>query len=440
MPKASRRLHSATVSRLKALLSLTENFSRATLANAGATSAKWKTIVAGWGVSAGKGTSSAIGALISTTFASADAVIKTKNAKPGVGPAFWVTDSGNWWAVTYNVTNICQTCTACGSYNSCSYCSSYTNGQSASCGCASYTSTTCCNGYGTCTQCSSYGTGSCCQYYGTCYSCIEYTATQCCNSYYTCYVCNSYAASTCCSSYSPYTCCTSSYVFYGYSCCSAYGYSYKAGGVICTSYYFCATYVCQSYGTCYSCSGYTTCYSCTGYSASSCCNSYYTCYVCTASTPYSCCTGYQSCTVCTGYTDVTCCNSYTPCTVCSQYNTCTYCSGYTYGANATCGCASYYSYSCNCADNHKIDLVKKESGAESVVSSTANSTTAISGIKVTTSGNSVTAQAYSDTNFTNQVGSNITGTNTGQKPKEHGIISRGSNNNQGYTIDEVQVN
>ena len=75
-----------------------------------------------------------------------------------------------------------------------------------------------------------------------------------------------------------------------------------------------------------------------------------------------------------------------------------------------------------------------------VISSTTNSTTAITGIKVTTSGNNITAQAYSDTNFTNQVGSNLTSTNTGQKPKEHGIISRASNNNQGYTIDEVQVN
>ena len=152
------------------------------------------------------------------------------------------------------------------------------------------------------------------------------------------------------------------------------------------------------------------------------------------------CSTYGTCTTCASYYTYTCCNSYVSCTVCGAYNQCTYCNGYSYGASASCGCASYYTYSCNCADNHKIDLVKKEAGSESVVSSTTNSTTAITGIKVTTSGNSVTAQAYSDTNFTNQVGSNISGTNTGQKPKEHGIISRSSNNNQGYTIDEIQVN
>jgi hypothetical protein len=84
--------------------------------------------------------------------------------------------------------------------------------------------------------------------------------------------------------------------------------------------------------------------------------------------------------------------------------------------------------------------VSKINGTESVISSTANSTTNIAGIKVTTSGNNVTAKAYSDTDFTNQVGSDLSSTNTGQKSKEHGIISRSSTNSQGYTIDEFRVN
>ena len=84
--------------------------------------------------------------------------------------------------------------------------------------------------------------------------------------------------------------------------------------------------------------------------------------------------------------------------------------------------------------------MSKINGTESVISSTANSTTNIAGIKVTTSGNNVTAKAYSDTDFTNQVGSDLSSTNTGQKSKEHGIISRASNNSQGYTIDEFRVN
>ena len=408
MPRSSRRLHIAIVSRLKALLSLFENFSRSTLTNAGATSAKWRQVVTGWGVSGGKGTSSAIGALISTVFASADAVIKTKNAKPGVGPAFWVTDAGNWWAVTYNVTNICQTCSACGAYNSCSYCSSTAYGYDSSCGCASYSQTTCCNSYGDCTACASPFTYTCCTSYNV-YSCctnsVPYSYTCCTQGYYT------------------YTCCTAPYSFTG-SCCAAYGYTYKGGPNSCISYYSCTINSCAAYGDCTACAGYGTCtmYTCLSWGACYTCATYGTCNGCNSYYTYTCCTGYISCTRCSGYYQ------------------CTYCTGYSYGANASCGCGSYYTYSCNCADNHKIDLVKKENGTETVVASTTNSTTAISGIKVTTSGNNVTAQAYSDTSFTNQVGSNINGTNTGQKSKEHGIISRASNNNQGYTIDEIQVN
>jgi len=67
-------------------------------------------------------------------------------------------------------------------------------------------------------------------------------------------------------------------------------------------------------------------------------------------------------------------------------------------------------------------------------------TTNIQGIKVTLSGNNITAQAYSDTNLTSQVGSTLSQTHPGQKSKEHGIISRASNASQGYTIDEFRVN
>jgi hypothetical protein len=87
-----------------------------------------------------------------------------------------------------------------------------------------------------------------------------------------------------------------------------------------------------------------------------------------------------------------------------------------------------------------MDLYKKENGSETLVSSTSNSTTNIAGIKVTTSGNTVTALAYSDVNFSSQIGSTLSTTNTGQKSKEHGIISKASSSSQGYTIDEFRVN
>ena len=448
MSRKKRKIN-VVASRLKALLSLVENFSRSTLTNAGATSAKWRHVVSGWGVSGGKGTASSIGALISTMFASTDAVLKAKGTASGVGPAFWVTDSGNYWAVVKNTTNLCQTCTACGSYNSCSYCSSYAYGSDSSCGCASYTTTSCCNSYAygqhSSCGCASYTTTSCCSGYGTCTVCNSYTTESCCTSYGY-YACCSAGYSdyyyTCCQAYSSYTCCTNEYTYYSYSCCSSYTYNAYKGGTICAVYYLCAVTSCSAYGSCAACVSYGTCVvsTCLGYGACLECIGYGTCTVCNGYAQQSCCTSYTSCTVCSVNNNCTYCNGYTSCTVCAAYNQCTYCSGYSYGPNSSCGCASYYTFNCSCQDHHKIDLVKKVSGTETVVGSTTNLTTDIRGIQVTLSGNNITAKAYSDTNLTSQVGSDLTATHSGQKSKEHGIISRASNASQGYTIDEFRVN
>lgn len=408
MPRGPRRRHSASVSRLKALLSLVEDFSRLTLVNAGTTSAKWKQVISGWTIAAGKGTSVAIGSLISTTFSSTNAVIKAKNPASGVGPAFWITDSGNYWAVVKNTTNICQTCSACGVYNSCSYCSSYAYGADSSCGCASYTQTQCCNTYGYVTVCSSYSTTTCCTAYST----------------YECCIVNVPFYYTCCTGYSSTTCCTEYYTYYGRFCCAAYVYNSYKGGVVCGQYIFCSQTLCFSYGTCTTCSSYSEC-------SGSYCSMYGSCQQCST---------YGQCQVCSGYSEQFTCTGYTSCTVCGAYNQCQYCNGYSYGPSAACGCASSYTYNCNCADQHKIELIKKENGSETVVSSTSNSSSQIAGIKVTTDGNNVTAQAYSDTNYSSQTGSNLTAVNTGQKSKDHGIISRASNASQGYTIDEFRVN
>jgi hypothetical protein len=408
MPRASRRLHIATVSRLKALLSLVENFSRLTLVNAGATSAKWKHIVPGWVVAAGKGTSTALGALISTTFASANAIIVAKNPAAGVGPAFWITDSGNYWSVAHNVVNICQSCTACGSYNSCTYCSSY--GEIAQGGCTAYgncNGSICNGGYSQCSAsaCAGYGTcsGSTCNEYGTfqqnaCNS-YENRLVQGCAYYYTYY-------QTTCSRYY--------YSYKGGKVCEGYtstpvtvcGYPYSYYAFVCTSYYTYYTTVCVSY--------YDYAYTC-------CTGGFY-------DYTYSCCPG--------GFYDYT----YTCCTG-TYFTYYTYgCTGYSNGVSSACGCASFYTYDCGCQDYHRIDLSKKVSGTETVISSTANSLSNVAGIKVVTSGDNVTASAYSDTNLTSQNGSDLSSTNTGQKPKEHGIISKASITSQGYTIDEFRVN
>ena len=430
MPRGPRRRHNASVSRLKALLSLVEDFSRLSLLNAGSTSAKWKHVVAGWTTAAGKGTSVAIGALVSTTFSSTDATIKAKNPAGGVGPAFWVTDSGNYWSVIHNVINVCQTCTACGSYNSCTYCSSYGS-------CPAST----CNGYGNCARSSCDGGYSSCPVQG----CLGYGScpSTTCNYWYTQArsICNWYyeSARSYCNSWttSPRSSCNSPY-FYSVTVCNGYGYTYKGGYACnswtqsprtgCSSYYDYVVTTCDSYYNYYAlvCGGYY------DYFAEV-CGSYTTTY-------YTCCTGgsfiyYQTCCP-GGYYDytITCCTG-------GYYDyTVGCCTGYSSGVSSACGCASYYDYSCNCVDNHRIDLSKKESGSETLISSTSNSTTNIAGIKVVTSGNTITASAYSDVNFSSQIGSNLSTTNSGQKSKDHGIISKASSSSQGYTIDEFRVN
>ena len=410
MPRGPRRRHNASVSRLKALLSLVENFSRVSLINAGATSAKWKHVVAGWTIAAGKGTSTAIGALISTTFASTNANITAKNPAGGVGPAFWVTDSGNYWSVIHNVVNICQTCTACGSYNSCTYCSSY--GEIAQAGCTqtgTCPASLCNGGYSTCTR-------SVCIGYDTCSASLCNGGLSICEGSY----CNAFTSS-------PRTSCNSPY-FYTVNVCSQYAYSYKAG-LQCVAYTSEPRTGCMSYYTYY----VETCTSTVTYYYQCCPGGYYTYYYtcCSAgwyTENYTCCPG--------GFYDysVSCC-------VGTTYTYYVYgCTGNSFGPSAACGCASYYTYSCNCADNHRIDILKKENNVETVIASTSNSTTNIAGIRVVTSGDNITASAYSDTSFSSQIGSDATATHSGQKSKEHGIISKASSAAQGYTIDEFRVN
>lgn len=429
MSRKKRKIN-VVASRLKALLSLVENFSRSTLTNAGATSAKWRHVVSGWGVSGGKGTASSIGALISTMFASTDAVLRVKGTTSGTGAAFWVTDAGNWWSVTKNTTNICQSCTYCGAYNSCSYCSSTAYGPDSSCGCASYTTQSCCSQYGNVQVCTAYTNQSCCVAYQTTYtSCCSYYVQEECCTVYSAPIMGSY-----CVAYSTGSCCASYWTFTGY-CCTSYVYSAYKGGVVCASGRSCTQTICDSYYSCSSCTAYQNYYYtvCEGYGTCTNCAAYTTC-------SQNTCSQYGTCQVCSSYGFQNQCVAYTSCTVCAQYNQCSYCNGYTYGPNASCGCASYFTANCACQDHHKIDLVKKVGGTETVVDSTVNLTTNIQGIKVTLSGNNITAQAYSDTNLTSQVGSTLSQTHSGQKSKEHGIISRASNASQGYTIDEFRVN
>ena len=196
-----------------------------------------------------------------------NANVLVKSPSNGAGIAFWVTDSGNWWAVATE-----QTSTSCN-------CSNY-----------SYCSATGCTGYG----CTSYGctSESCSGYYCYNYGCTGYGCT-----------------SSSCSGYScvAYGCTSSGCIGYGVTGtrCGLYAGSYC---IYYVSSYGCVGYGCSGYGcTASACSGY----SCTGYG---CTSTGCTGYACSG---YSCngygCTGYGcTSTGCTSYATGTTCDTCYP--------------------------------------------------------------------------------------------------------------------------------
>lgn len=176
--------------------------------------------------------------------------VTTRNADGGSGIALWITDSGNWWGVSYgrSIDTACN-CSQCLT----SYCSGgYANYASSYCGgystyytsaCASYSSSTSysCSStsFGFANQCSAYSTtysSAVLMTYGAPYYCAVYSSGFC-----VAYVAASYnngtfySSSSSCSTYNNvptyycggytsslnYTCASSSY-YAGPACSSAY--------------------------------------------------------------------------------------------------------------------------------------------------------------------------------------------------------------------------
>jgi hypothetical protein len=181
---AKNRVKNVIASRLKALLSITETFNRAdtsSLTTAGSTSAKWDSVRGSWGISSNKASSSTSASSypISTlTFSKEDVTISIDGITSGVGTAFWVTDSGNWWGTYVDGTQSCQTCASggnCASYYSC--CQGTMNGSNpytATCCFGNYNAVntvsgtnpaTCNNGFATTCPCSTYNLGNIAGYY-----------------------------------------------------------------------------------------------------------------------------------------------------------------------------------------------------------------------------------------------------------------------------------
>jgi hypothetical protein len=176
-----------------------------------------------------------------------------------------------------------------------------------------------------------------------------------------------------------------------------------------------------------------------------------------SSSSYSC-----NCQTCTNF----CCNSctVTDCAACGSYKRCnsgflcmgnaaccvgfntiignpvTVCNSCTVTSCSACGQYACGSYSCNCSTCtdifHYLRLSRSLSGTvtTSVVSDVALNQAANS-IKVTTSGDSITAVAYSDSSITNVIGTISTTQSGATKAAKAGIIKVPSTYTQSSTVD-----
>lgn len=189
----------------RGLLSFTDLFNRT---NSSSLGSPWRVLGSGqFGITSNKATSATAAASYPI------AVIDTRNVNmgvsasvtPGTGVAFWVTDSGNWWAVTSYQETVESTYTYscdCSTY----YFSCNCRYVSEPCNCY-YSPGYTCIAYGSC--CSS----SCPPGYGTSFfnsdACTE-TCSQCCTAYSTYYyqVCTQFCGRDVCDTCSGESCST----------------------------------------------------------------------------------------------------------------------------------------------------------------------------------------------------------------------------------------
>ena len=274
--------NSAAISRLKALLSVVETFVRSNSAslektNSGAT---WNDVRGAWAIASNAASTSTAGSSypISTlTFTQEDVTISVGGIGPGMGTAFWVTDSNNWWGAYVDVVQTCSTCETPG--NVATYAYAYVSGGN----CATYSTVPGnCSTYSTVPgNCSTYSTvpGNCSTWSTVDANCATYStvpgncstwSTSCsypCNANYpTNYPCNAYNKSYPCNANNavvPGNCASSNA-----SNCSAYN-PWTPGNCVFWSGGGCASYTttcssnnaasggnCSTYST--SCSTYST--------------------------------------------------------------------------------------------------------------------------------------------------------------------------------------
>jgi hypothetical protein len=353
--------------------------------------------------------------------------VSTRNNDGGSGIALWITDSGNWWGVTYGrSTNTSCNCSTCATYS----CSGYTNYITGSyCGAYAYSvSVSCTGGYSYATN---YGITS--YSYLANYGIANYaysaytpcgTYTNPCSTYATTY--GSYYASG-----SPI--CTN----YSYSC-SAYGTTYAKSG----NYYYvshpCTTYIngCITYLPTYNVYTTSTGSTCTAYGAATC--SAYLSYVTGPNAVY----GVTSYTTpanygISGYSGPNC-NSYTnnyygpACTV--YYSTyAPYCSSPVYG---------YTSCNCQTCFPSYIRLIQSSGNVVSEITRWSLSQLSAAFKVITNSVTKViTIRTYKETSLTNQIGADFTYTATSATiGNKFGIVLGPSDYVQGNQLDDFNSN
>lgn len=387
-------------------------FSRTTSGNLGSTDTA-QTWVANSGVWYATGsvaqsdTAASSYPVASVNYGAEDAIVSA-SVSQGTGPAVWVSGSNNWYAAI-------------------SYSTGSTTSYSCNCSCnGHYTTQTVCTATGTCnaTTCPPCSSTS-----STTYSCSSGTLTTERGSY-ECKTCTTGSTTYkyCGSAVLSYSCATGS--VYGSRCvsCDTYPYYLYNGAGSCKSLFDSSTIAAKDVG------GATSSYSCTGTSCETntcpgC--SYYSCYNAVTSTSCS----YTSATASTTTTCSGSC-SYTCCTQTGTQSV--FVSGGTYP-----NCDSYGSSCQTCTTStvvYYLRLLASVNGVVTTLGSDITLSSAPAAIKMITSGNTITYQAYSDTGMSNTLGSQGSYTVTSPtKSTYHGIVKAPNSSTQQSTIDNFSI-
>lgn len=167
MSKKNSKKSAGVISRLKGLTSITDTFNRTNggLGYGGGTSSvPWTSVRGSWAISSNKASTSNTPSdysLSTLVFTKEDVTLQADGISPGVGTAFWVTDSNNWWGTYVDATQTCQTC-----YNASNVASYVTN--------STYVPASGGNCASNSTTCSAYNTGNPTGTYGQYYAFVYY--------------------------------------------------------------------------------------------------------------------------------------------------------------------------------------------------------------------------------------------------------------------------